>query len=164
MAQKRSDVLVRMPAALKRRLAREVEARGGNLNDVAVEILASRFAVPFQGSGRHAGRPSGKGDVLLRMPVELKEKLARRASERKRSVTQLIVETLSERLGANGKEAMASKNGSSNGRTRSDERVRVAIIGVGNCANSLLQGVEFYNDADPDEFVPGLMHGRLPRP
>ncbi len=158
MAQERSDVLVRMPAALKRRLAREVEARGGNLNDVAVEILASRFAVPFQGSGRRAGRPSGKGDVLLRMPAELKEKLARRASERKRSVTQLIVETLSERLGANGKEAMASKNGSSNGRTRSDERVRVAIIGVGNCANSLLQGVEYYKDADPDEFVPGLMH------
>ena len=94
MAQERSDVLVRMPAALKRRLAREVEARGGNLNDVAVEILASRFAVPFHGSGRRAGRPSGKGDVLLRMPAELKEKLARRASERKRSVTQLIVETL----------------------------------------------------------------------
>jgi myo-inositol-1-phosphate synthase len=73
-------------------------------------------------------------------------------------VTQLIVGTLSERLGANGKEAMASKNGSSNGRARSDERVRVAIIGVGNCANSLLQGIEYYKDADPDEFVPGLMH------
>jgi myo-inositol-1-phosphate synthase len=34
----------------------------------------------------------------------------------------------------------------------------VAIIGVGNCANSLLQGVEYYKDADPGEFVPGLMH------
>jgi myo-inositol-1-phosphate synthase len=158
MAQERSDILVRMPAALKRRLAREVEARGGNLNDIAVAILASRFAVPFQGSGRRAGRPSGQGDVLLRMPAELKEKLARRASERKRSVTQLIVETLSESLGANGKEQMASKNGSSNGRAGSDERVRVAIIGVGNCANSLLQGVEYYKDADPNEFVPGLMH------
>jgi myo-inositol-1-phosphate synthase len=31
--------------------------------------------------------------------------------------------------------------------------VRVAIIGVGNCANSLLQGVEYYKDADPDAFV-----------
>src|SRR6266540_2677202 len=158
MAQKRSDVLVRMPAELKRRLAREVEARGGNLNDVAVEILASRFAVPFQGSGRRAGRPSEKGDVLLRMPSELKTKLARRASERKRSVTQLIVETLSERLDDLRKDTMASKNGSSNGRTTSGERVRVAIIGVGNCANSLLQGVEYYKDADPDQFVPGLMH------
>ncbi|HEY3106341.1 MAG TPA: inositol-3-phosphate synthase [Gaiellaceae bacterium] len=158
MARDRSDVLVRMPAELKRRLAREVEARGSNLNDVAVEILASRFAVPFQGSGRRGGRASGRGDVLLRMPAELKTKLARRASERKRSVTQLIVETLSERLDSTRKESMASKNGSTNGRPGSDERVRVAIIGVGNCANSLLQGVNYYKDADPDQFVPGLMH------
>jgi myo-inositol-1-phosphate synthase len=158
MPQERSDVLVRMPAELKRRLAREVQARGGNLNDVAVEILASRFAVPFQGSGRRSGRPSGKGDVLLRMPSELKAKLARRASERRRSVTQLIVETLSERFDDLRKDTMASKNGSSNGRARSDDRVRVALIGVGNCANSLLQGVEYYKDADPDLFVPGLMN------
>jgi myo-inositol-1-phosphate synthase len=158
MAQERSDVLVRMPAALKRRLAREVEARGSNLNDLAVEILASRFAVPFQGSGRRAGRPSSKGDVLLRMPAELKSKLTRRARERKRTTNQLIVETLSEQLDTSRKDQMASKNGSSNGRARSDERVRVALIGVGNCANSLLQGVEYYKDADPDEFVPGLMH------
>jgi len=37
-------------------------------------------------------------------------------------------------------------------------KVRVALIGVGNCANALLQGVEYYRDADPDQFVPGLMH------
>jgi len=158
VALKRSDVLVRMPAELKRRLAREVEARGGNLNDVAVEILASRFAVPFQGSGRRGGRPSETGDVLLRMPPELKEKLAQRARERKRTTSQLIIEALAERFDDERKDTMASKNGSSNGHTRSDERVRVAIIGVGNCANSLLQGVEYYNDADPDQFVPGLMH------
>ena len=36
--------------------------------------------------------------------------------------------------------------------------VRVAIIGVGNCATSLIQGVEYYKDADPDSAVPGLMH------
>jgi myo-inositol-1-phosphate synthase len=36
--------------------------------------------------------------------------------------------------------------------------VRVAIVGVGNCAASLIQGVEFYKDADPEERVPGLMH------
>jgi myo-inositol-1-phosphate synthase len=45
-----------------------------------------------------------------------------------------------------------------NGKPRSDDRVRVALIGVGNCANSLLQGVEYYRDADPERFVPGLMH------
>ena len=36
--------------------------------------------------------------------------------------------------------------------------VRVAIVGVGNCATSLIQGVEYYKDADPSGSVPGLMH------
>src|SRR5256714_8957936 len=39
--------------------------------------------------------------------------------------------------------------------------VRVAIVGVGNCSASLVQGVEYYRDADPDARVPGLMHVRL---
>jgi myo-inositol-1-phosphate synthase len=56
---------------------------------------------------------------------------------------------------------MASTNGSRNGTARSQDKVRVAIIGVGNCANSLVQGVRFYQDADPSEFVPGLMHVEL---
>src|SRR3954452_4624360 len=38
------------------------------------------------------------------------------------------------------------------------KRLRLAIAGVGNCASSLVQGIEFYRDADPDERVPGLMH------
>src|SRR5919205_442192 len=55
-----------------------------------------------------------------------------------------------------------STNGSTNGRARLDDgKVRVAIIGVGNCANSLLQGVEYYKDAPDDQFVPGLMHVNL---
>ena len=37
-------------------------------------------------------------------------------------------------------------------------KVRVAIIGVGNCASSLVQGVRYYRDASPTDFVPGLMH------
>ena len=36
--------------------------------------------------------------------------------------------------------------------------IRVAIVGVGNCASSLIQGVEYYKDADPSTQVPGLMH------
>src|SRR5256884_5478927 len=36
--------------------------------------------------------------------------------------------------------------------------VRVATVGVGNCASSLVQGVEYYKDADPESRVPGLMH------
>jgi len=39
--------------------------------------------------------------------------------------------------------------------------LRVAIAGVGNCANSLVQGVTFYADADDSEVVPGLMHTRF---
>lgn len=42
-----------------------------------------------------------------------------------------------------------------------NEKVRVAIIGVGNCASSLVQGVNFYKDAQDDEQVPGLMHVNL---
>lgn len=42
-----------------------------------------------------------------------------------------------------------------------DRPVRVAIIGVGNCANSLVQGVEFYKNAGDDEFIPGVMHATL---
>jgi myo-inositol-1-phosphate synthase len=37
-------------------------------------------------------------------------------------------------------------------------KIRVAIVGVGNCAASLVQGVHFYRDADPNQKVPGLMH------
>src|SRR6516165_118475 len=40
-------------------------------------------------------------------------------------------------------------------------KIRVAIIGVGNCASSLVQGVQFYKDAPDDQFIPGLMHTRL---
>ncbi|MSW96028.1 MAG: inositol-3-phosphate synthase, partial [Actinobacteria bacterium] len=39
--------------------------------------------------------------------------------------------------------------------------MRVAIIGVGNCANSFVQGVEHYKDADAKTPVPGLMHVEL---
>jgi myo-inositol-1-phosphate synthase len=49
-----------------------------------------------------------------------------------------------------------------NGKVRaSEERVRVAIIGVGNCANALVQGVEYYKSADEGVRVPGLMHVNL---
>ena len=40
-------------------------------------------------------------------------------------------------------------------------KVRVALIGVGNCASALVQGVHFYKDAPDDAFVPGLMHVNL---
>jgi myo-inositol-1-phosphate synthase len=145
-----------MPGELKGLLSEEVRSSGRSLNDVAVGLLASRFGVTFEPSGRPGKEPGSSGSVLLRMPAELKDKLAARAAQRRRNVNDLIVETLVERLA--GKEPMASTNGKA---PRSDEKVRVAIIGVGNCANSLLQGIEYYQDAPEDEFVPGLMHVNL---
>ncbi|MGZ4401813.1 MAG: inositol-3-phosphate synthase [Gaiellaceae bacterium] len=56
---------------------------------------------------------------------------------------------------------MSQQNGKQNGKERLDDRVRVALVGVGNCANSLLQGVEYYKDSPDDQFVPGLMHVNL---
>src|SRR5579862_8301370 len=54
---------------------------------------------------------------------------------------------------------MSSIEASSNGAGRyQQDKVRVAIIGVGNCASSFVQGVHYYRDADPAESVPGLMH------
>ncbi|MGH2854938.1 MAG: inositol-3-phosphate synthase [Solirubrobacteraceae bacterium] len=48
---------------------------------------------------------------------------------------------------------------STNGTARyQQDKVRVAIIGVGNCASAFVQGVHYYADADPSQRVPGLMH------
>jgi myo-inositol-1-phosphate synthase len=47
--------------------------------------------------------------------------------------------------------------------TDNTNEVKVAIVGVGNCASSLVQGVQYYRDADETATVPGLMHVRLGR-
>jgi myo-inositol-1-phosphate synthase len=59
---------------------------------------------------------------------------------------------------------VASTNGktaSTNGRKPGDGTVRAAIVGVGNCASSLVQGRYYYADAKDGDFVPGLMHVNL---
>jgi myo-inositol-1-phosphate synthase len=53
---------------------------------------------------------------------------------------------------------MSTNGPSKNGHHTDDGRVRVAVVGVGNCANSFIQGVQYYKDADPAAQVPGLMH------
>src|SRR5467141_3726396 len=55
------------------------------------------------------------------------------------------------------------KNGQRNGHRNGQHngKVRVAIVGVGNCASSFVQGVHYYRDASPKSFVPGLMHVNL---
>src|ERR687892_696299 len=156
MAASRTSLLVRMPPALKQALAREVRRRGSTLNDVAVELLAERFGVRFEPSGRKGTVPGTSGAVLLRVPPELKQRLKSAADAGASTTNKLIIETLTSELTRKG--VMAQTNGKKNGKVRSSDKVRVAIIGVGNCANSLLQGVEYYKDADPEQFVPGLMH------
>jgi myo-inositol-1-phosphate synthase len=175
MARRESkSLLVRMPAELKVRLADEVRRRSSTLNDVAVGILAERFGVPFEPSGRKGPAPGDSPVALLRVPPELKRRLEEAAAERGSNTNRVVVQSLAGELGVELEPAfidrvplpggrrrgltMAEPNGRSNGRARSQEKVRVAIIGVGNCANSLLQGVEYYKDADPGQFVPGLMH------
>jgi myo-inositol-1-phosphate synthase len=59
----------------------------------------------------------------------------------------------------NGVPHNGAQAASSNGKARYQaDKVRVAIIGVGNCASAFVQGVHYYKDANPNELVPGLMH------
>ncbi len=54
-----------------------------------------------------------------------------------------------------------TSNGNGRHPRRKDGKIRVAIVGVGNCASSLVQGRYYYEDAAEDDFVPGLMHVNL---
>ena len=141
---------------------RETARRRSNLNDVAVGILADVFGVAYAPSGRRRrALPGGSPVILLRTPQELKDEIHAAASRARTNANDVILAALAEELGVpyqrKRKDTMATTDGSKNGR-RAKEKVRVAIIGVGNCANSLLQGVEYYKDASPKDSVPGLMH------
>ncbi len=151
-----------MPAPLKGALVREAARRGSNVNDVAAGILAESFGISYNPSGRRRKVLAGSSPVLLlRAPQELKDEIRAEAARSGSNANDLILATLADGLGIPSshtrKEAMATQNGSKNGK-RAKDKVRVAIIGVGNCANSLLQGVEYYKDASSDDSVPGLMH------
>jgi myo-inositol-1-phosphate synthase len=164
-----------MPAPLKSALVRETARRESNVNDVAAGILADELGISYVPSGRRRKVLAGSSPVLLlRVPQELKDEIHAEASRSGAAANDVILAALADGLGiphpgtrkrgtvpvrgqSPGKETMATQNGSKNG-ARSKEKVRVAIIGVGNCANSLLQGVEYYKDAKPEDSVPGLMH------
>src|SRR5436309_1971094 len=137
-----------MPAHLKGALVRETARRGSNVNDVAAGILAETYGVSYAPTGRRRKVLAGSSPVLLlRVPQELKDAIHAEAARSGSNANDVILATLAHGLGVpsarNRKELMASTNGSKNG-ARSKDKVRVAIIGVGNCANSLLQGVEYY--------------------
>jgi myo-inositol-1-phosphate synthase len=153
-----------MPPPLKEALVREAARRASNVNDVAAGILADAFGISYSPSGRRRKVLAGSSPVLLlRVPQDLKDAIRAEAGDTGANANDLILAALAEGLGVppvsnrKGKELMASTNGSKNG-ARAKDKVRVAIIGVGNCANSLLQGVEYYKDAKHEDSVPGLMH------
>ncbi len=153
-----------MPAPLKEALVRETARRTSNVNDVAVGILAGAFEVSYAPTGRRRKVLAGSSPVLLlRVPQELKDEIHAEASRRDSNANDVILAALADGLGVpaqsnrKGRKLMASTNGSKNG-ARAKGKVRVALIGVGNCANSLLQGVEYYKDAKAEDTVPGLMH------
>ncbi|HEY6114236.1 MAG TPA: inositol-3-phosphate synthase [Gaiellaceae bacterium] len=152
-----------MPAPLKEALVRQTARSESNVNDVAAGLLADQFGISYVPSGRRRKVLAGSSPVLLlRVPQELKDEIHAEASRRDSNANDLILAALADGLGVpaqsnrKGRKLMASTNGSKNGRAK--DKVRVAIIGVGNCANSLLQGVEYYKDAKPEDSVPGLMH------
>jgi myo-inositol-1-phosphate synthase len=148
---------------LKDALVRETARQGTSLNDVAVGLLADAFGVPHQPTGRKSPLPGSSPALLLRMPHELRDAIQAEARRSGRTLNDVVLHAFARELDVpfesnRRKEPMATTNGSRNGHARSDSKVRVAIIGVGNCANSLVQGIQYYKDAAPDEFVPGLMH------
>jgi myo-inositol-1-phosphate synthase len=147
-----------MPFSLKQALVRETARRGASLNDIAVGILADALRVPCTPSGRKSPLPGASPVVLLRVPDDLKHALEKDAKREGTSVNHIIVRALADGLAVpltDRKDTMSITNGKVRAST---DKVRVAIIGAGNCANSLLQGVEYYKDASPEDSVPGLMH------
>jgi myo-inositol-1-phosphate synthase len=169
----RKGVLVRAPSSLKGALVRETARRGVSLNDVAVGLLADSFGISYTPTGRKSPLPGSSPVLLLRMPDEVRTAIQAESSRTGQTLNDVVLRALADELGVpfasnrrrprtdsprRGKDSMAATNGSANGRARSKDKVRVAIVGVGNCANSLLQGVHYYKDAKPGDTVPGLMH------
>ena len=165
-----------MPAHIKKALVQETARRGVSLNDVAAGLVAAELGADYTPTGRRSALPGSSPVILLRVPENLKHEIETEASRTGSTVNDVVLRALADGLDvpfqsnrrtplgtppgrgqSPGKEPMATTNGSKNGGRKKD-KVRVAIIGVGNCANSLLQGVEYYKDAEAGDAVPGLMH------
>src|SRR6266581_2232612 len=63
--------------------------------------------------------------------------------------------------GSNGKNGASPTNTWAGSGRRNDGKIRVAIVGAGNCASSLVQGRYYYEIAREGDFIPGLMHVNL---
>ena len=154
-----------MPARLKEALVRETARRGSNVNDVAAghpRRRVRRRVRPQRPAAQSASRlqprppaprPAGAEGRDPRRGVATRLQRERRHPRRARGRARRAGTEQSQEEGNPWPLTNGSKNGA-----RAKDKVRVAIIGVGNCANSLLQGVEYYKDAKPEDTVPGLMH------
>jgi myo-inositol-1-phosphate synthase len=70
----------------------------------------------------------------------------------------MIAEVGAHTTNGRAKVGRVEANGGVEANGRGRRSVRVGVIGVGNCASSLVQGVHYYRDADPQALIPGLMH------
>src|SRR5947208_12696775 len=118
-----------MPFSLKEALVRETARRGASLNDVAAGLLAEQLGVPYTPSGRKSPLPGTSPVVLLRVPTDVKHELEAEARRTDSSLNDVVLKALADGLGiprpTRRREAMASTNGSKNGRARSEDKVRV---------------------------------------
>lgn len=95
MIQTEHMIVRGIPTKLKRKIAKRVEKRGTNLNEVVVEVLAREFDVAYEPRGRRS--PAAVGDyenVVLDVPAELKQRIQAESSETKESIRNIVVRIL----------------------------------------------------------------------
>src|SRR5262249_5263875 len=121
----RKGVLVRAPSSLKQALVRETARRGASLNDVTVGLLADSFGVSYQPTGRKSALPGSSPVILLRMPEKLHDVIQDEARRTGQTSNDVVLRALARELDVpfasnRRKEPMATTNGSTNGRARSN--------------------------------------------
>jgi Arc/MetJ family transcription regulator len=142
-----------LSAELKDAIASEVAQRRTNMNDVVVAILARKYRVAFEPTGRRSSAIGPSGDLVLRMPAELQRTIKARAAESGATLQDEIKRTLSDYFGAtfvpSGRNAARSDTGRARRRTSVEidaeafERARVALgtRGVKETINAALRQV-----------------------
>lgn len=94
----RRSVLVSLPPAMKRKVVARAKRDGSNMNDVVVGILAARFRVEYEPSGRSGVAGCESVRVVLRMPALLKRRIQMEALNRETDMGEVIVSVLATRL------------------------------------------------------------------
>jgi len=138
----------------------------GDIAEFALPVRASNVAarpgstVGSSGRGRPARRPDQTPSFTPTPTgrVDTNERTVARRPPGAGSKARADARRVSNR-GRNGQ--MTSSTGENAMTRKRSDKIRVAIIGVGNCASSLVQGVQYYQNAPEDQFVPGLMHVNL---